>query len=86
MKTIVALQAKTARQARAEISASWPTLDVNYKGYNKDGECVLMSLVRKQGDKAYVATASKNRAGPAVRFEAEIPIMQGSQASQGGSQ
>ena len=67
------LSATTAVGARREISRRWPDKDVEYKGYDLKGECVLMSLVRKQGDKAHVATVTKNRSNKPVRFEAEVP-------------
>jgi hypothetical protein len=71
----VRLNATSAREARKEIQARWPHLEVNYKGYDTRGECVLMSTVRKQGDKAYVATARRNRHDlVATSFDAEIPV------------
>jgi hypothetical protein len=66
----IELKAKTARQARREISQRWPTQAVNYIGYDAHGEAVLMSLVREQGNNAYVATAHRNRSLPPVRFVA----------------
>lgn len=73
MIKLVTLKATTAKKARTEISGRWPTLNVNYKGYNKDGDAVLISMVRKQGDKANVATAYRNRSSRAVKFVAEVP-------------
>ena len=45
---------------------------MEYKGYDRHGECVLMSLVRKRGDKANVATAHKNRSERPVKFVAHV--------------
>jgi len=70
--TEFALEAKTARQARSEISRRFPQ-GANYSGYDADGECVIMSLVRARGDKANVATVKRNRSKPPVRFVA-VPL------------
>lgn len=64
------LKAKTAREARAEISARWPQ-GANYEGRDEDGVCVLKSLVRARGNKANVATLRRNRSKKPVEFWAE---------------
>lgn len=63
----VPLKAATAHQARREIKERFPQ-GANYRGYDKDGEVVIMSLVRRLGDKAGVATVKRNRANKPVRF------------------
>jgi hypothetical protein len=65
------LTAKTAREARSEIIRLGlnRTKDVIYMGYSPDGECVLISSVRKVGVKANVATIKRNRSPRPVRFE-----------------
>lgn len=70
----VRLNANTAREARREISERWPQYEIQYKGYDVKGECVLMSTVRRQGNKAHVATAKRNRSKPSVSFDAEVPL------------
>lgn len=65
------LKAKSAREARQEIQQLAFPKGANYKGYDKNGNCVLMSQVREKGNKAYVATARKNRSLPAIRFVCE---------------
>jgi hypothetical protein len=58
---LMTLRAKTAKKARTEIMQRWPHVAVNYTGYDRHGEAVIMSLVRKRGDKANVATTVKVR-------------------------
>jgi hypothetical protein len=58
---LMTLRAKTAKKARTEIMQRWPHVAVNYTGYDRHGEAVIMSLVRKRGDKANVATTGKVR-------------------------
>jgi len=62
------LQATDAREARREIRARWPQFEVNFTGYDEDGQDVFMSCVRKQGVKAGVATAKRNRSKRPVKF------------------
>jgi hypothetical protein len=69
----ITLGAKTAKEARREIKSRWPDYPVNYKGYDKDGDCVLMSLVREKGNTTGVATVKRNRSLPPVSFVAEVP-------------
>ena|SRR5215472_5463641 len=69
---MILLKATTARGARAEIASRWPGKDINYTGYDKDGEAVLMSLVRGE-TKGNVATAKRNRSLPPVSFKADVP-------------
>lgn len=64
----IQLEAKTAREARSEIARRFPQ-GANYYGYDKNGECVIMSLVRPRGDKHYVATATRGK--KAVSFTCE---------------
>jgi hypothetical protein len=64
----IPLSAKSAAEARRWIKENCPNTGADYYGYNKDGECVLMSTVRPKGSKAPVATATRNRAGRAVSF------------------
>lgn len=66
----IKLEATTAKKARSEIAAKFPQ-GANYKGYDEDGECVLMSLVRPRGEKANVATVTRNRSKRPVRFTCE---------------
>jgi hypothetical protein len=68
---MVKLKSTTAVQARREIKRRWPGLDVRYTGYDKHGDAVIMSLVRGRTT-GNVATAVRNRAGKAVRFEATV--------------
>lgn len=68
----ITLKSKTAREARREISRRWPELDVNFTGYDQNGEDVFMSLVRKQGDKAPVASLRRNRSPRPVKFIANV--------------
>jgi len=56
--TTIKLEATSAKRARSEIASRFPQ-GANYKGFDEDGEVVLMSLVRARGSKAN------------VRFEAE---------------
>ena len=68
----VVLNAKTARLARSEISSRWPKREVEFRGVDKDGETVLISLVRRNGDKAHVAITTRNRGDKPVKFIATI--------------
>src|SRR5262245_37650444 len=72
MMARVILKATNARAARLEISRRWPKIDVNYTGYDKHGESVLMSLVRG-ATKGNVATAHRNRSEKPVKFVAIVP-------------
>jgi hypothetical protein len=71
----IPLVSTTAVKARSEISFRWPDLDVTYTGYDEDGEAVIMSMVRKKGSTANVATAMRNRAKKSVRFVAHVPYI-----------
>ena len=66
----VFLEATSARAARKEIQARWPHYEVDFTGYDEDGNDVLLSSVRRLGDPAYVATARRNRSNKPVRFVA----------------
>jgi hypothetical protein len=68
----IPLTAKTARAARAEISARWPHKPIPYTGYDINGLAVLISLIREKDNHAKVATATRNRSLPPVRFVAHI--------------
>ena len=68
----VKLKAKTASEARREISQNWPNIPVTYTGYDKNGLDVLQALVREKGNKSPVATAKRNRSLPAVSLVAHI--------------
>jgi len=68
----IELDATTAKAARTEIRARWPQYEVDYTGYDEDGMDVLLSCVRRKGDKAGVATAKRNRSKPAVKFVATV--------------
>jgi len=61
------LIAKTAIGARREVRERWPQ-GGDITGYTAEDETVYMTSVRAVGDKAHVATVTKNRAPPAVRF------------------
>lgn len=67
----VLLNATSAVEARREIASKWPKYNVTFRGYDTSGEVVSISLVRKQGEKGNVATAT--RGIKPVKFIAEIP-------------
>lgn len=67
----VKLKARTAVEARREIHRRWPTQDVNYTGYNKQGEAVIMSLVRG-ATRGNVATVRRNDESKPVTFYAQF--------------
>ena len=71
MAMTVGLNSTNARQARIEASCIEPTKEKVIRGY-RDGDCVYISVVRKAGDRAPVATALRNRRKPANTFEIEI--------------
>lgn len=61
------LWVKTTRHARAWLKENAPNGAYLY-GYNKDGVCILITLVRQKGNKAPVASARRGRLGEAVQF------------------
>ncbi len=63
----IELKAKTAKAARTEIASRFPQ-GANYRGYDKDRDVVLMSLVRPRGHTANVATVRRSRGSAAIRF------------------
>lgn len=70
MKTVMLeLKAKTAREARREIAARWPDLDVYYWGYTANNQEVISGLVRKKSG----GKPKKPGAYTPVRFTVTIP-------------
>lgn len=63
----IKLNATNAKEARAEIKRLYLG-GASYAGYDEDGNCVLLSLVRPRYNTANVATVTKNRSKPAVKF------------------
>jgi len=63
----ITLKAKTAKAARSEIAGRFPQ-GASYLGYDRNGDCVLISLVRPKGSKAPVASARANRGLSPVTF------------------
>lgn len=72
--TTIPLKATTAHDARREIAARWPDLDVYYRGFNIFGACVIGSLVRRRGQSSGRLGGKPRKPGPntAIRFEAEV--------------
>lgn len=62
---VVVLAAKNARAARMEAREFAPC---TLNGYTENGTCIYISAVREHGNKAPVATATRD--GKAVKFVA----------------
>lgn len=71
---IFPLKATSAFEARREIAARWPDLDVYYRGFTAAGVCVIGSLVRRKGQSSgrLGGKPKKLTIHSPVRFEAEI--------------
>lgn len=58
----IELKSKNARDASKETRKLFPPNQaISLTGYDSEGECVYISLVREKGNKAPVATAKKSR-------------------------